>query len=143
MKIYVDADSCPAKNIITNVAQKHKIPVTMIIDTSHILSDDYCEIITVDKSRDSVDLAIINRIFYDDIVITQDFGLAAMVLGKKAKAINQNGLFFSSENIERLLFERHISQKIRHSGGRSKGPAKRSKEDDGKFENALLSLLQI
>jgi uncharacterized protein YaiI (UPF0178 family) len=138
VRIFVDADACPVKNTIISVAKRFKIPVTMVIDTSHILQDDYCEIITVDKFRDSVDLAIINRVTDKDIVVTQDFGLAALVLGKRAKAINQNGLVFSADNMDRLLFERFISQKVRRSGGRTKGPAKRTKEDDEKFERAFI-----
>ena len=78
----------------------------------------------------------------EDIVVTQDFGLAAMVIGKGAKAINQNGLIYTDENMDKLLLERHIGQKVRRSGGRTKGPAKRSKEDDAHFEAAFVQLLQ-
>ena len=118
-----------------------KIPVVMLIDTSHVLSDGYSQIITVDKARDSVDLALINRTSFDDIVITQDYGLATMVLAKKARVLNQNGLIYTNNNIDGLLFDRHIGQKIRASGGRMTSIKKRTKEDDAKFEKALLSLL--
>ena len=77
----------------------------------------------------------------DDIVVTQDYGLAAMAIGKGAKAVNQNGLIFTNANIDRLLMERHIGQKIRRSGGKTKGPAKRTKEDDTRFEMAFEKLL--
>jgi len=77
----------------------------------------------------------------EDIVVTQDFGLAAMVLGKGARAVNQNWLVFTNENIDKLLMERHIGQKVRRSGGRTKGPAKRVKEDDERFETAFALLL--
>ena len=79
----------------------------------------------------------------EDIVVTQDYGLAAMVLGKGAVAINQNGLVFSDENMDRLLMERHIGQRIRRGGGRTKGPAKRTKDDDARFEDALRKLLSV
>jgi uncharacterized protein YaiI (UPF0178 family) len=114
----------------------------MLIDTSHELSDGYSTVITVDKQADSVDYALMNLLTCEDIVVTQDFGLAAMVIGKGAKAINQNGLIFTEENIDRLLFERHIGQKVRRSGGRTKGPAKRTKDDDARFEAAFESLLE-
>ncbi|NLK69134.1 MAG: YaiI/YqxD family protein [Clostridiaceae bacterium] len=142
MQILVDADACPVKQIIVRLAKKHNIPVTMLIDTSHELSDGYSTVITVDKQADSVDYALMNLLTCEDIVVTQDFGLAAMVIGKGAKAINQNGLIFTEENIDRLLFERHIGQKVRRSGGRTKGPAKRTKDDDARFEAAFESLLQ-
>ena len=140
-KILVDADACPVKEIIVKHAKRMKIPVIMLIDTSHVLSDGYSEIITVDKARDSVDLALINRTSCDDIVITQDYGLATMVLAKKAKALNQNGLIYTNNNIDGLLFDRHIGQKIRASGGRMTSIKKRTKEDDAKFEKVFLSLL--
>ena len=142
MQILVDADACPVKQIIVRLAKKYNIPVTMLIDTSHELSDDYRTVITVDKQADSVDFALMRLLTRDDIVVTQDFGLAAMVIGKGARAINQNGLIFTNDNIDRLLLERHIGQKIRRSGGRTKGPSKRTKDDDVRFESAFDSLLQ-
>lgn len=134
MKILVDADACPVKDIIVKVAKEYKIPVVMLIDTSHILSDGYSEIITVDRQKDSVDIALINITSRDDIVVTQDYGLAALALGKGARALNQNGLIYSSVNMDMLLFERHISQKIRRSGGKSGKHKKRTQEDDERFE---------
>ena len=142
MRILVDADACPVKRIIVRLAKQHNIPVTMLIDTSHELSDGYSTVITVDKQPDSVDYALMGLLAREDIVVTQDFGLAAMAIGKGAKAINQNGLIFTEENIDKLLLERHIGQKIRRSGGRTKGPAKRKKDDDARFEVAFEKLLR-
>jgi len=142
MQILVDADACPVKKIIVRLAQQHHIPVTMLIDTSHELNDGYSTVITVDKQADSVDYALMGLLAPEDIVVTQDFGLAAMGIGKGAKAINQNGLIFRGENMDQLLLERHIGQKIRRSGGRTKGPAKRTKDDDARFEAAFERLLR-
>jgi uncharacterized protein len=140
LRILVDADACPVKNIIIRIAREKKVPVVMFIDTSHVLNDGYSEVITVDQSRDSVDIALINKVCKGDIVVTQDYGVAAMALPKGAKALNQNGLIYSNDNIDKLLFERHISQKVRRSGGRTSGPKKRTKEDDDKFERAFKGL---
>ncbi len=142
MQIFVDADACPVKEIIVRVARENHLPVTMIIDSSHELKDQYSTVITVEKGKDSVDLVLINRVKNGDIVVTQDYGLAALVLGKSAKAINQNGLVFSNENIDRLLMERHVGQKIRRGGGRTKGPGKRTREDDERFEKALRQIIK-
>ena len=141
MRILVDADACPVKQIIVRLAKHKDIPVTMLIDTSHELNDGYSTIITVDKQADSVDYALMGLLGREDIVVTQDFGLAAMVIGKGAKAINQNGLVYTDANMDRLLMERHIGQKVRRNGGRTKGPAKRTKEDDARFEAAFGKLL--
>ena len=141
MKILVDADACPVKQIITRVAREHLIPVVMFIDTSHQLSDAYATVVTVDKQRDSVDIALINRARAEDIVVTQDYGLAAMVLGRGARALNQNGLVYTAQNIDKLLLERHLSQKVRRSGGRTAGPPKRTRADDEHFEAAIRQLI--
>jgi uncharacterized protein YaiI (UPF0178 family) len=134
MKILVDADACPVKQIIVKVAREHSIQVIMFIDTSHIINDGYSEVVTVDKARDSVDIALLNKVARGDIVVTQDYGVAAMALPKGAKVINQNGMTYSDENIDKLLFERYISQKARRSGQKTSGPRKRTKEDDIRFE---------
>ena len=141
MQILVDADACPVKQIIVRLARQKNIPVTMLIDTAHELNDGYSKIITVDKQADSVDYALMGLLTREDIVVTQDYGLAAMVLGKGAKAINQNGLIFTGTNMDKLLLERHIGQKVRRGGGRTKGPPKRTKEDDARFEAAFAGLL--
>ena len=143
MNILVDADACPVKDIIVRLAKKRKIPVTMLIDTSHQHSDGYSKVVTVDKQADSVDFALMGLLARDDIVITQDFGLAAMVLGKGARAVNQNGMLYTDDNIDQLLMERYIGAKVRRSGGRTKGPAKRTKEDNERFKATFEKLLEL
>ena len=143
MVILVDADACPVKNIIVKVAKEFKSKVIMFIDNSHVLNDGYSEVVTVDKGRDSVDIALINRAKSGDIVVTQDYGVAAMAIGKGAKALNQNGLIYSAKNIDMLLFERHMSQKERRAGRRSSGPAKRKEKNNIDFERALRMIIEI
>ena len=142
MRILVDADACPVKEIVVRAACARHIPVTMLIDTSHELDDGYSTVVTVDKQKDSVDFALMNRLTKNDIVVTQDYGLAAMVLGKGARVLDQNGRVYTDDNIENLLMDRHMGQKIRRAGGRTKGPPKRTKEDDAKFEQAFVALLE-
>lgn len=142
VQILVDADACPVKEIIVRVAKQYGLPVTMLIDTSHELDDGYSKVITVDKARDSVDIALINLVKPGDVVVTQDYGVAAMALGKKARALNQNGLIFSDDNIDRLLFERHLGRKVRRAGGRTANPPKRKREDDENFEKVLRRLVE-
>ena len=141
MRILVDADACPVKYIIVRLAKQHQIPVIMLLDTSHEYYDNYSEVITVSKQADSVDFALMRLLTKGDVVVTQDYGLAAMVLGKGAHAINQNGIVFSDDNIDRLLMERHIGQRVRRGGGRTKGPPKRTPAEDDQFEAAFHILL--
>ncbi len=115
----MDADACPVKEIVVRAARARHIPVTMLIDTSHELDDGYSTVVTVDKQKDSVDFALMNRLTKNDIVVTQDYGLAAMVLGKGARVLDQNGRVYTDDNIENLLMDRHMGQKIRRAGGRA------------------------
>ncbi|WP_312372255.1 YaiI/YqxD family protein [Lachnoclostridium sp.] len=145
MKIVVDADACPVKGIIEQVAKEHQIEVIMFIDTSHVLYSDYSKIITVSKAPDAVDFALLNQTNPDDIVVTQDYGVAAMALGKKAKALHPSGKIYTNENINQMLFERHIAKEQRRHGKqnlRCKNNKKRTAQDDIRFEFSLNELLK-
>ncbi len=142
LNILVDADACPVKTIIERVAREYRIPVTMLIDSSHVLRSDYSEIVTVGQGADAVDLALINRLRPGDIVVTQDYGVAALALSRRARGINQNGLLFTDSNIEGLLLERHNSRKLRKSGVRTGGFKKRTPEEDRRFEAAFRQLCE-
>ena len=137
MKILIDGDGCPVVDLTIKIAKKYNIEVIIRCDTSHVFNKDGAKTIVFSKGADSVDFALINIVNKDDIVITQDYGLAAMAINKASYVINQNGLIYNNDNIDMLLFNRHISKKIRKSGGKMKGPKKRSKEDDEKFEKTL------
>lgn len=140
MKILVDADACPVKNIIEKVAKKFNIEVLMFIDTSHILESDYSKIIQVGQGQDAADIAIINNTKKDDIVITGDYGVASLALVKDAYVISFNGMYYTHENIDRLLFERHIGKQQRKAGKRNSRIKKRTQDLDMNFEKALVSL---
>lgn len=147
MKIYVDADACPVKQAIINTARKYQLKVVFIFSTSHCgnlrLVEGYenVEIIMVDNVSQAADMAIINKVNSEDVVVTGDFGLASIVISMKAAAISFSGGLFNTDNIDKLLFERHLASVIRKGGGKIKGPAKRSKEDDLNFKSALESVI--
>ena len=142
MKILVDADACPVKEIIVRLAKEKKVPVIMLIDTSHILNDGYSQVITVDKGRDSADIRLVNLAEPGDLVVTQDFGVAAMALAKGAKALNQNGMVYDDKNMDRLLFERALGQEVRRAGGRTGRIKKRTRADDAAFERVFLEMIE-
>jgi len=142
MKILIDADGCPVVDTTIKVANKFNIEVIIMCDTSHAFNKPGVETIVLSKGADSVDFALVNKVSKGDIVVTQDYGLAAMVLSKGGCPINQNGRIYNNENIDQLLFTRHISKKARAAGCRTKGPKKRQKEDDIKFEESLINLCE-
>jgi uncharacterized protein YaiI (UPF0178 family) len=141
LKILVDADACPVTRIVIKIAREREIPVVLVTDDSHILRDDYAEIVTVGQGADAVDYALINRAKAGDVVVTQDYGVAALALGKKAYALNQNGMRYTDGNIEGLLLERHESRKARKAGKRTGGFKKRTGEQDRAFTEELIVLL--
>ncbi len=141
MKIFIDADGCPVVDITVSVAKKHSLPCYIICDTAHEFSKDGAETVVVEKGADSVDFKLVNLVTAGDIVVTQDYGLAAMCLARKAVPISQNGLVFTDKNIDELLFSRYVSKKIRNAGGRLKGPSKRTSEQDERFLQALEGLI--
>lgn len=141
MQILIDADGCPVVDITIKIAKQNQIKCVIICDTAHIFEREGVETITVSKGADSVDFELVNRVQQGDIVITQDYGLAAMCLAKKAVVVSQNGMQYHENNIDALLLQRHTAKKIRIAGGRLKGSAKRTKEQDFAFEEILMHLL--
>ena len=143
MKIYVDADACPVTRIAERVAKERGIPVVLLCDTNHVLSSDYSEVRVIGAGADAVDLALINLCRRGDIVVTQDFGVAALALGKGAMAIHQSGRWYTDENIDGLLMERHLAKVARRrSKNHLKGPAKRTEADDLRVEESFRRLIE-
>ena len=143
MTIYIDADACPVTRIAEDIARKHDIPVTLLCDTNHVLTSDYCTVKLISAGADAVDFALINLCQRGDVVVTQDYGVAALALGKGAWAIHQSGRWFTDENIDGLLMDRHLAKKARRSGKHHlKGPAKRTEEDDKRFAESFERLIQ-
>ena len=141
MRILIDADGCPVVNLAIEIAKRREIPCFILCDTSHFFERSGATTITVSKGPDSVDFVIVNMVKPCDIVVTQDYALAAMCLARKAIPINQNGMIYTDENILGLLEQRHMSQKIRRSGGRHGGQSKRIEAQNTAFCLALNKLL--
>lgn len=140
MKILIDGDGCPVIDLTIKISKKFNIDVIIMCDTSHTFNKEGAKTMVFSKGADSVDFALINFVQKEDIVITQDYGLAAMAINKASYVINQNGLVYTNDNIDMLLYNRHMSKKIRNNGGRVKGPKKRTNEDNINFEKTLIEV---
>ena len=140
-RILIDADGCPVVNETIKVAHKFNLESIIFCDTSHNFDEKNIKVIVVSKGIDAVDFAILNNIEKGDIVITQDYGLASLVLSRNSYAINQSGMVYTNENIDELLYSRYISKKMRNSGARIKGPKKRDKSQDIIFKENLEKLI--
>ncbi len=141
MKILVDADACP-KTVLQACMQiglKYAVPVWTVASFNHnIVSDHH---VVVGSASQEADLKVVNLTVPGDVVVTQDWGLAAMVLGKHARCISPDGREFLPDKIEFLLEEREVKAKHRRGGGRTKGPSKRTGADDLKFAAGLDRIL--
>lgn len=143
MRIIIDADACPSIREITTLAKQKHIELILYVDNTHNIENEYAKIIVLDKGYQSVDMAIINDIEKSDILVTQDFGLATLALPKKVKVIHPKGMIYNDDNIDRLLFERHINNLNRKQNIHTKGPKKRNKEDVINLLNSLDKLTKI
>ncbi|WP_294352897.1 YaiI/YqxD family protein [uncultured Clostridium sp.] len=142
MKIIIDGDACPSIPIIENIAKRYAVEILIFCDFNHYISSNYSTVKIVDSGFQSVDMYVVNNTKEKDIVITQDYGVAAMCLPKKASILNPKGYIYTDENIGRLLEERHINQRIRRAGGRTQNPKKRSKDDELRLEKNLIKLIE-
>ena len=142
MKILIDADGCPVVDICLKLSKQYQIECILLCDTAHEFQRAGARTLVFDKGADSVDFAIANRVLRGDLVVTQDYGLAALCLAKNAAVIHQNGWLYTTDNIDALMFERHESRKFRASGGRTKGPKKRTAQQDAAFAAAFQKMLQ-
>ena len=163
LHIYVDADACPVVRIVEKIAEKYTIPVTLLCDTNHVLQSNYSEVIVVGAGADAVDYKLISICHKGDIVVSQDYGVAAMALGKGAYAIHQSGKWYTNDNIDRMLMERHLNKKARRASGKNhiKGhtmssghrfcadrsgsgdPKKRTTEDDEHFSESFEKMIRM
>lgn len=143
LQIFVDADACPVIKQVEQTAKEHRLAVTLLCDTNHVLTSDYSNIKTISAGADAVDFALINLCGAGDIVVTQDYGVAAMALAKGAHVIHQSGRWYTNDNIDRLLAERHLVKTTRRASSRNhiKGPRKRIAGDDESFLQSFANLI--
>lgn len=143
MRILVDGDGCPGRKIIEKAAREYNIPLLLYCDINHSINLSYGDVIVLDMGYQSVDMYIANSCRNGDLVVTQDYGLASMVLGKGGIPINPNGMVYTNENIDRLLFERHLSAKTRRAGGKTSNHKKRTFQDDEKLYKSIIKILDF
>jgi len=142
MNLLIDADACPVTDIALHIAQTFHVPAVLFCDSAHFYSRQDAQVVTVMKGADSVDFTLVNRAAPGDVVITQDYGLAAMCLSKGTYVLRQDGLQYTEENILSLLNQRHEVKKRLRAGGRVRGPKKRDSAQDEAFQKALNALFQ-
>lgn len=145
MRIMIDGDGSPVKDTSIQIAQEYQLPVIIVTSIDHYSTKEYpenVEFIYVDKGFDAADYKIVGLLQAGDIVITQDYGLASLVLGKGLPVLHQTGKEYTAENIDNLLEQRYLGAKIRKAGQRTKGPKAFTKEDRQRFATALKEMIE-
>ena len=145
MKILIDADACPVNRIVEAIAKEKNISLIFICDKNHVIRSEFGDVVTVESGPDAVDFKIIEIGKKGDLVVTQDYGVAAMALGKNAYAIHQSGKWYTNENIDQMLMERHLNKKARRASRKNhlKGPRKRISEDDEHFRESFEKMIHM
>ena len=142
MKIIVDGDACPGISIIVKIAKEYGLDLIIYCDIHHYITVDYGEVRVVDSGFQSVDMKVVNECNSGDIIVSQDYGVAAICLGKKAVVISPKGYIYTNENIGAMLEQRYLSQKIRRGGGKTPNVKKRTIEDDKRLQKKLIYLVK-
>lgn len=139
-KLYIDADGCPVVEETIQLAEAFDLEAVIVCDTSHFFSFDHVEVIMADKGRDASDFVLLRYLKKNDIIITQDYGLAALALAKQAIPVSANGFTYTQDNMDELLMKRHQQAKARKQGIHTYHK-KRSRADDEAFCTHLRELL--
>jgi len=142
MRIIIDADACPSIDLIESLAKFYKIPVIIVADNTHVFNSNYSKVIIVDKGFGSTDIKIENTAIENDIVITQDYGVAVVCLAKKCYVINPKGYIYDNQNIDNLITIRHINYKLRKNNIHIKGPKKRTRVDDDRLLSNIENIIK-
>lgn len=142
MRLLVDGDACPNKDEIKKIAKKYHVEMIVFIDYAHVLEDEYYQVVSCEIGSDSVDMEIIRQSVKGDLVITQDYGLAGLLLSKGVKVLHVSGKVINDENIDELLMSRYVSAKQRKGRHHLKGPAKRTNDVKMRFLDILDDLIK-
>lgn len=145
MRIVIDGDGSPVKEDVIEIAKVYQLEVMIVTSVDHYTHKDYptyVQFVYVDKGADSADYKIVGLIRKGDILVTQDYGLASLVLPKGVRVFHQTGKEFTSTAIDVLLEQRYQSGKLRKAGLRTKGPKPFTLQDHQNFRQALIQALE-
>ena len=141
MKIWVDADACPAiaRDILFRAADRTGVLLTLVANQPlRTPASPNIRSVVVPRGFDVADDEIVRRVTTGDLVITSDIPLAAEVIAKGGHVLSPRGDSYTRENIGALLNMRDFMDTMRSSavetGG---GPAAFGQRDKQAFANSL------
>lgn len=145
MRLIIDGDGSPVKNEVIELGERFRLPVVIVTSVDHYTRKEFPEFVSfiyVDKGADRADYQIVKEIKATDLLITQDYGLASLVLPKKARVFHHSGKEYLLETIDTLLGQRYIGAQMRKAGKRTKGPKPFTEADRKQFKEQLTLILQ-
>lgn len=145
MRILIDGDGSPVKEDVIEIAGLYQVEVMIVTSVAHYTHKEYpayVYFVYVDQGADSADYRIVGLIRKGDILITQDYGLASLVLPKRVRVFHQTGKEFSATTIDSLLEQRYQSGRLRKAGLRTRGPKPFTTQDHQNFRQALIQALE-
>jgi len=145
-RLVIDADACP-RGVVETVRRlqpRYGYEVVTVASVDHVIDPwgPWHEHVVVGPEPQASDIAVANRARTGDVVVTQDWGLAALLLGRGCRVISPSGYTYRPETIDMLLEERHLKAKVRRAGGRTRGPRPRGAAEEERFERALVRALE-
>lgn len=145
MRLVIDGDGSPVKEEVIQLGATFNLPVLIVTSVDHYTTKEYpdfVQFIYVDKGADRADFQIVKEIQLDDLLITQDYGLASLVLPKKVRVFHHSGKEYLSESIDQLLAQRYVGAQMRKAGKRTKGPKAFTKNDRQQFYQILEQIIR-
>lgn len=145
MRFVIDGDGSPVKEEVIRLGKKFQLPVLIITSVDHYTMKEYpdfVQFIYVDKGADRADYQIVKEIKPGDLLITQDYGLASLVLPKKARVFHHSGKEYLVETIDQLLMQRYIGGQMRKAGKRTKGPKPFTASDRQLFYEIMTDIVE-
>lgn len=140
--VFVDADACPVKAEIEKISRQFDYKVILVASYAHHMQPSKDTVtVMVDSRKEEVDLYIVNHCRKGDVVVTQDYGLASLLLPKGVFVLSPRGKEYTEEKMEELLYTRHLSSKQRRAGIKTKGPSKFTQQDVITFCNEFKNIL--
>ncbi|ANZ94229.1 YaiI/YqxD family protein [Brochothrix thermosphacta] len=140
--VIVDADACPVKEEVAEIAADFNIPVVYVASYNHFSINRSGNWVYVDTMKEAADMKIVNLAKRTTLVITQDIGLASLLLAKAALVINQYGVIYDENTIDGSLERRYLAAKQRRQGVHSKGPKAFTFENRLDFKKRFVSYLE-
>jgi uncharacterized protein YaiI (UPF0178 family) len=141
IRIFVDADACPVKQEIVQAGTGFHVDIYFIASYAHQSESHSGNWIYVDSFKDQVDFYIYKHVRKGDIVVTQDMGLASLLVKQGVRVLSPRGTILRDEQMDTILYNRYMSAKLRRNGTYTKGPKAFSAEDRKRFLQELKKIL--